>query len=271
VHLVVQNPSNQTVAIVRLTPQPGGVLDRMGKMKTGGPPPEFGIKISDSLLQGDCDLIAHSHIFPGRIELENSLIAIEGTLLNLKGSLDMPTEGARLDLQFEHTTCIVGNSLICFHSEELWRELLPVHVTARNNIIATNTSRPLISMSGNTDPNDLKRLLRWNGEKNYYDQFQTFWSLSSKKEFMEQESHNFESWQNIWAASQEGNEDNAMNTGLRWKGSWINREFSEISADDVQLQPDEKFQANDGSNIGVDLTSLPNHLPTPEPASDQTE
>ena len=271
VRLVVQNPSHQTVSVVALSPQPGGTLDRMDKTKTGSslPPPEFGIKISKSQLQGDCDFVSHGHIFPGRIELENSLIAIDGTLLNLKGSLDMPSEGASLNLQFEHVTCIVGNSLIRYHSEELWRELLPVHVTARNNIMATNTSRPLIAMSGNTNPNDLKRLLRWNGEKNYYDQFQSFWTLSSKKEFMELESHNFESWQQIWTASQEGNEDSAMNRGLLWKGNWIDMEFSDIVPESVELQPNAEFQANDGSNIGVDFTSLPK--PTPAPTAAETD
>ena len=167
-------------------------------------------------------------------------------------------------------TCIVGNSLISFHSEELWRELLPVNVTARNNIMATNTSRPLIAMSGSTNPNDLKQLLRWNGEKNYYDQFQTFWTLSSGKAFMELESHSFESWQKIWAASQEGNEDNALNKGLRWKGSWINFEFSDLSPDDVQLQPSEDFQANDGTLICADLTTLNQLLPATDKPAETT-
>ncbi len=265
VHLTVQNPGHRNVAIVELSPTPGGEFDDLKTMNNGanGPASEFLVKISESFIQGDCNLFVDRHVLPGLFDIEKSIIAIEGTLLKNYGDhLDMPQEGAHVDLQLEHVTAIVGSSLIDMQSGTLRRERLPVYVTARNNIFATNTSTPFVTMFGGDTIEDQLRLLRWQGEKNFYDQFQSFWTIESTEEVTKIESHDFDGWLQIWKATQESSEVKAQNKGLKWQEeNWLDQELADINV--TQLRLDSNIEesrilhaASDGSDVGADLSKF---------------
>ena len=111
------------------------------------PPPQFGVNISNSFIRGGCDLFLTKHTLPGLFEIENSVVALDGlvldgsprngSLLKSIGNLDMPAENSEVELRLEHVTCLLGNSLVRTDSGGGQRELLPVHVSsARNNILA---------------------------------------------------------------------------------------------------------------------------------------
>ncbi len=265
VQLSVQNPGHRNVAIVELATSLGGELDSLESMtkSTNDQPPEFLIKISESFIRGDCDLFVDRHVSAGRFDIEKSIIAIEGTLLkNLGDHLDMPQEGARLSLQLEHVTAILGKSLIRMKNDILRREMLPVNVTARNSIMATNTSNPLIFMSGSDTADDQRRLLRWQGEKNFYDQYQSFWTIETKEEMTKTESRDFEGWLQIWTATQDSSDVSAQNKGLKWKKkSWLDQEMIDITPSLLALDSTTEetrtlHAATDGSDIGVDIAKF---------------
>ncbi|VAX40211.1 hypothetical protein MNBD_PLANCTO02-1025, partial [hydrothermal vent metagenome] len=265
VQLSVQNPGHRNVAIVELATSPGGELDSLESMtkSANGQPPEFLIKISESFIRGDCDLFVDRHVSAGRFDIEKSIIAIEGTLLkNLGDHLDMPQEGARLSLQLEHVTAVLGNSLIRMKNDVLRREMLPVNVTARNSIMATNTSNPLIFMSGSDTADDQRRLLRWQGEKNFYDQYQSFWTIETKEEMTKTESRDFEGWLQIWTATQDSSDVSPQNKGLKWKKkSWLDQEMIDITPSLLALDSTTEetrtlHAATDGSDIGADIATF---------------
>jgi hypothetical protein len=258
-------------AIVELLPAPVSQMAKdmkMMNMDNERPDASFEVKMYKSFIRGSCNVFQTRHTLPGRLEVEQSAIAVEGSLLRAEGDLDMRDDRDHVELTLDHATCIVGNSLINLESGETPRDLLPVHVrNTRDNLIATNTSNPLVAMSGRSDLDTFQRLLRWDGLKNFYTGFELFWMVSAT-EFV---PRRFDAWVGEWRRSSDTREESAVNGGVLWQGQWDRMEFAEITASDLALKRDLANpaieNASDRTNVGADLTQLPK-LP-PRPASEE--
>jgi hypothetical protein len=260
VSVSVEDASRETAAIVELLPAPASQTAKDMKMMSqdgDGPSATFEVKILKSFLRGSCNVFLSRHTLPGRIEVEQSGIAVEGSLLRAEGDLDMKDEKEHVELTLNHTTSIVGNSLIRLDSGDTPRDLLPVHVRNRDNLIATNTSSPLVEMTGSSERDVYEHLLRWEGFKNFYDGFDLFWAIPSSQ-FAPRK---FDAWVNEWTRNSVTKEEGAQSGGFAWQGQWIRMETSEITAGDLAL--DRAFSnpaidgATDRTNLGADLTQLP--------------
>jgi serine/threonine-protein kinase len=245
--------------LIELTSGPSTNLTdmKMMKEKPPGARSEFEIKLTDTLVRGGCDLFHVVHTRPGRFSCEQSVIAIDGTLLVVVGDLEMPDEEADLELQIEHVTGLLGNGLIRWHTGSDPRDVLPVNVTSRNNIFSTNADRPLIAMNGSTDPDNFRKLLRWSGERNFYDRFVMFWTITSDLDMVETTPYDFVRWNSFW-----GNENDPHADPVVWESNWWKKPFVELTVDDFRLDADAADNPavggalNDGSDAGADLQKL---------------
>ncbi|MEX0702308.1 MAG: serine/threonine-protein kinase [Planctomycetales bacterium] len=255
----VANDGNKPAALFELVAGLGGTIGGMKTIKTPGSfdPRRLDLRIDGSFIRGGCSLIAAKHTEPGRIEIHHSGLALEGAVLDLLGGRDRPPEGAELELRLEHVTALVGGGLLRVNSGPAPRELLPVRVSARDNIFATNTSVSLVSMAGATGIDDFRRLLRWEGDKNFYDQFQTAWSMAPSLEAgME---FGFEEWKRIWRpASESGSHAGAIG----WEAAWLAKEVLEVVPADLRLDLAARenppvSKASDGTDAGVAAGTVP--------------
>jgi hypothetical protein len=162
-----------------------------------------------------------------------------------------------VELRLEHVTCVLGNSLVRMDSGDLPRDLIPVQVAARNNIFAAGSASPLVAMTGNTDASDFRRrLLRWNGERNFYDRFLTFWTITSNLGAAAFDPLDFEGWKRTWGPS---NEVDPNSGSVAWKAFPLDKDYARLTAADLQLDltANPAVTATDGSNPGADLLALP--------------
>ena len=259
VTVTVDEQDQGLAAIVELLPTPTSeaVKDmKMMNQENEGRQESFEIRVLKSFLRGSCNVFHTRHTLPGRIEVEQSAVAVEGSLLKAEGDLDLKSEKDRVELTLNHTTCLVGNSLILFDNGQTPRDLLPVHVrNTRDNLIATNTSSPLIAMAGDSELEVYERLLRWEGLKNFYDGFDAFWTLPSGQ-FAAQ---SFDSWLKLRNTT----DPEAQNGGIYWLTKWVMAESADITTKDLMLDPDPSLQnpaidgATDRTDVGVDLMLLP--------------
>ena len=263
----IENPGNRPAAVIELVSGADSNLARMKMMKDGEPMvlPKAAIRIVDSFIRGSGHLIVTKQTLPARIELSNVACSLDGSVLAVLGNDEMPPENEDLELQLEHVTCLLGKGLIHMDSGTLQRQMLPIVVSARNNIFAAGTATPLIAMTGETDAEDFRRLLRrWNGEKNFYDQFKTFWSITSDQGTSEIDALDFDNWKRVWGPD---NVVGSQNTSLVWKKAWQAKKLNSISAaelvlDDTADDNPAVGATSDGSDAGADLSTLPD-FPTP--------
>ncbi|MCA9072758.1 MAG: hypothetical protein KDA84_27735, partial [Planctomycetaceae bacterium] len=264
VTVTVDQPERGLASIVELLPAPNSqtvkdmkMMNQDNEIKNDS----FEVRVLKSFIRGSCNMFLTRHTLPGRIELEQSALALEGSLLRAEGNLEMQDEDQHVELRLDHTTCLVGMSLIRMDSGDTPRYLLPVHVrNTRDNLIGTNTSNtPLISMNGKSDLDVFERLIRWEGLKNFYDGFDVFWAISTN-DFMPKK---FEAWVQTWTENITTKEESAQNGGFTWQGGWHTMDFTDVIADDLRLDGRPELEnpavkgATDRTDVGVDLGRLP--------------
>ena len=264
VNIRVINPSSRTASVFELTSGPAA---RLARMRNDGTMPEedFSVQIDDCWINGNCDLFAVSNTLPGNLQVTNSALSLGNGLLNYTGSSDMErVERGRLDLQLEHVTCLVGDSLI--HTRDSdgvapgpQRKLLPIQVTANNNIFATLTYSSLVFMYGNNDIEEFRQLLTWNGNKNCYDQIDSFWKINSSLSSDDMNDMDFDGWRDFWRDQSTSSEIGAVIGRAVWKNDWKNKTADKIRLSDLMLRETSEVigGATDGKDIGADFLSLP--------------
>jgi serine/threonine-protein kinase len=234
VAITMTNPGQRPAALFDISTEAGQMLADMKMSSTGVARDPLEIELTECFVRGHCDLIQVRNTKPGHLTLRDTAIAVDGSLLRIEGHSEKPAEQTRLDLRLEHVTAVVGQSLIRLDSGDLPRELPPVAVEARNNILMASNSSPLVAMSGNTSEADFRKLFVWSGGKNFYD--------------------GFEDWK---TAGDVG----ASNDKLFWlaeRGDAAETSLDALTLDRNSPSPNPGINAaTDGNNAGADISKLP--------------
>jgi serine/threonine-protein kinase len=261
VAVTVVNPSSRPAAVVEVAPAAGQSMSKM-KMMAGAMPtdrPRYDVKFVESFLRGSAEVAVVRHTHSGQIDLEQTAVSVEGAVLALLGGAEPPAPESQVRLSLEHVTAAVGNGLLRVDSGDSPRELPTVSVHARNNALGSRTPVPMVAMSGSTNAEDFRRLLRWHGEKNFYDRFEAFWSISTPQGMTDFDRLDFDSWKRVWSAVSDTSEVGATRGGLPWKERWWERTARDCTLADFELQravAPAIGGATDGSDAGADMLRL---------------
>ncbi len=252
VTITLNNPGQRPTALFDLSSEPGQMLDM--KMSTSGMPKDpLKIELTECFVRGNGDLFHVRNTKPGRLSLRDSAVTLDGTLLRVEGHSEKPAETTRIELELDHVTGVFGQSLVRLDSGELPRELPPVRVNARNNVLIANSGGSLLAMSGNTNDADFRNLFQWSGEKNFYDRCQVFWSFASGAE-----SLGFDDWKARWGTS---GDVGSSNDKLIWLGERTGMAHTTVESLTLDRNTDSSnpaiAAATDGSDAGVDVSRLP--------------
>ena len=265
----VSSPNQTPVSILRVDRASGSLAE----MPLDPAVPGVLIDIENCCVRGRCSLVTIPQDRPGRIEIKNSVFVLDGliengSILNVKPGRKMAPEGKELTVKLVHSTFVVNNGFMQVQNAEamagtLAKSLLPIQVTARDNIFSTESNEPLIRMSGNLEADDFNWLLSWNGAMNYYESFQVFWRINTTMNLDESRSVSFEGWKELWQQSDLGADNGAMNQHILWKSDWrLAKSLQEINVTDLVLDDTTESNpartgATDGSNVGAVIERLP--------------
>ena len=233
---------------------------------------DFEIRIADSVVRSRCGLIVSTLSYPGRIEIDNCALALDGPLFEQFGDHNMPRENQRIELRMEHTTCILNGGLVRMDSGDDPRNLLPLDISARDNVFASGDADPLLEMSGNTDVEDFLSLLQWSGSHNYFSKVETFWLITSTDSLRGTRRFEFDDWKNFWGPKLTSRADNVE---LQWNDNPLEIDLLSLQLHELTL--DENTRANpaiggaaDGTNAGFDPSKLSFGLPIDAPGDGES-
>ena len=252
VNITVTNPGNRQAEIVDISsnaPMPARQPNPMGA------PPEFEIELEHCLIRGGCGLFAVRTVEGGRIGVRESALALQGALISNFGDENASSEMRRIAVRMEHLSCFLGGGLIQLDGGDVPRALVPLDVTARNNVFASKSQTPLIVLAGRTKEEDFPRLIHWvEGSHNFYDHFASYWSVSSPIGESSSMPLNFDSWKHLL-----GDNESDSNIGnIGWTHSWQGKSFASIRKADFDLPPDSPARAGalDNTDVGADLSLI---------------
>ena len=211
--------------VVEMPPRLGGTMPDMMAM----PRNPMSVEFSNCFIRGVADLVIHRGQEPSRFSLRDTLLALKGSLLNVRADLPGTAREGQIELRLDHATVALGNGLLRLESGLVPTHGLPVSVTASNCIFSTPVATPFISISGNATSADFRRLLVWNGQKNFYDQLSTFWQMTGLDG--RPETLDFAAWKRAWQTT----EVDPTVGPVVWKSYWEGRSLSKVVPADFTL------------------------------------
>jgi eukaryotic-like serine/threonine-protein kinase len=277
VNLTITNPGNRPAEAVDVSSTRDPMVDRLPGRQTGpmGSPPEFEIRIEHCFIRGGCNLCTVRTTEAGRLDVSQSVVALQGPLLSNWGGDESPGDNRRLAVQLDHDTCFLWGGLLQMDGGDVPRYLVPVSLDARNNIFAaSSTTTPLISLGGKTNENnDFARLIRWEGARNFYDRFSNYWAVGASNGVADAgtapRALSFDDWKHLLGDT----EVESNNGGITWKqaGSrpWQSKPAIGIRIGDFELANVNLAVsgATDNTDVGADLSTIRPIFEPPVPAT----
>lgn len=261
VMVTVQNAAQRPAAVIEFRGGTSRMVSDMEMMNGNQMSTAMTVRLADSMVRGGTDLLLVKSFLAARIDLNNCVLALDGTVLRSQGSVDVPEKQTELSMQLNQLTAALNSGLIVIEGGEAPRKVGRIRVDATNNIFTRDQApdqqpSPFIDMVSSEPPDDLLKLLAWNGQKNFYDGFESYLTRTAQ-DGSKSTVWDYEEWKFRW----DSNEVDPHSTIVLWKKRWYEKPLTDLNPSDFALDENAKGNpalsaANDGGNAGVDLSRL---------------
>ncbi|MGB9687250.1 protein kinase domain-containing protein [Thermogutta sp.] len=162
------------------------------------------IEVKQSVIRGRGGVLRSLGVQGGELRISESLIAVDGRLLDVAGTDRTPETGTQWKVALQRVTAFCRQGL-CRQSLTAYQwHLLPVRVESQASIFIAARDASFIEQVGMS----LEKALRsfsWFGQDNFYEMFTRFWSITPGEPGSNVFYVSFESWMSYWRSEHEQN------------------------------------------------------------------
>lgn len=255
-------PYHEDVAFFR-TAQSNGTSGIGGGTGGSGAAAGVSVELTDTVVRGEASLLWADVPVSVSLRWNNGLLAVNRPAIFTRG-IRSSGGGTEINVYWRHVTAILDLGFWRMTATENRSGRIRLGVTTTDCILATSTANALVEQTNGNDLEQLHRMLNWSGERNFYQGFQTFWSIRHAGSVGPVETWDFEQWKTYWGPEQE----NLPNLErVVWKKPLpANRPFNEHTPRDYALNDDPGVNpaaaaATDGQDVGAVLEKLPEPPP----------
>ncbi len=155
------------------------------------------VELVDCIARGEADLLRVDDPQPVSLTWDNGLLITTERLLTTNGSQWTPKPD-EMRIELRHVTAAVGSGLCRLTSGPSNPHQLAVQFVSTNSILIAPPGVPLIEQQGASSIEDFRRLFVWNGDRNFYEGVDVFWSVSTLDPEDSSDVMNFEAWKTYW-------------------------------------------------------------------------
>ncbi len=190
------------VAFFEIRAVPGaGVMT----LKDGGPMmrPAAALQLKNCVARGEALFIRANDAQPAQIGWENGLFATSERFLTSLGGPSDPRPPGQIQIDLRHLTAFVAGGFVSLSATQDAPLQLPVEINASDCIFLTKkgaAAAPLVDQSGVEDPEDLRKRIAWNGDRNFYEGFSVFWRMAGPGGAETAVQMNLTDWQGFWGS-----------------------------------------------------------------------
>ncbi len=201
-------------------------------------------------------MVRSDELQPVQIDWQNGLLATTERFLTASGGPSDPKPQGKTELKLRHVTALMRGGLCNLTNTSDAREQLPLEITASDCIFLCDPSSALIEQSGIDATDEFRKRIVWNGERNFYEGFSTFWRINGAGAEIASQS-TLHDWQAYW-----GPRESQPSLG---KVVWqqlppATRPVNQSIAADFALRSGDnppRHAASDGSDAGLQAGLLP--------------
>jgi hypothetical protein len=127
------------------------------------------VQFKRCFIRGDGELVAVRASRPSRLQVENSLVALAGSLLDVEGAARESSAPLPIQMSLRRVTTYLSDHLVRLAGRD-FQDVVPVAVdSAEECLFATSTGRSLMRLDGpRTTDFEMRYLFSWKGRQNAY-------------------------------------------------------------------------------------------------------
>ena len=191
---------HQDVAFFRARSAPESEGEVVG---SSGATPLATVELTDCIARGEAALLRVEDLQPVHLLWNNGLLATTEWLLSAAGGQAAPKPDEMLRLELRHVTAAVRGGLCRLTSSPAAPYQLNVQFVCDNCILLGAAGLPLIEQEGAASVESFRQHIVWNGDRNYYEDVDAFWTIRVLDPETPAEVLNFDAWKAYWGPSRE--------------------------------------------------------------------
>jgi serine/threonine-protein kinase len=259
--LTIRNPSDSGAAYhpdvaffeIRAVPGPGVMTLKDGPMMR----PAASLQMKNCIARGEALFIRANELQPAQITWENGLLATSERLLAAVGGPSDPKPQGQVQIDLRHVTALIQGGLALLTSSPDAPLQLPLEINASDCIfVGKSASAPLVEQSGVDEPEEMRKRIAWNGDRNFYEGFNVFWRMGGPGGAETAVQMTLADWQGFWGPR----EIRPTADQVAWRVSPPGRSVDLHLPADYALGSGEnpaRNAASDGRDAGVQIDQLP--------------
>jgi hypothetical protein len=258
---------HQDVAFLRLRQAPGAELNAGGST-TALPPAD--IELDDCVARGEAVFLRTEGLQPVRLNWANGLLVTSQYLLWADGGPESPRSGEARQIELQHLTAMVRRGLCRITTSQSAPHQLQTQIRhISDSILIGAANGALIEQSGAESADQCRSWIEWNGDRVFYQGWESFWTIITSNASAAPESMTFKAWQLHWGLERESRPE--LNRVVWKKAPEPSRPAHTQTPADYALAGDPNSNpargaASDGEDAGLETADLP--LAPPDPDGD---
>ncbi|HEV3418027.1 MAG TPA: hypothetical protein VG056_14470, partial [Pirellulales bacterium] len=156
------------------------------------------LQLKNCIVRGEALFLRANELQPAQIAWENGLLATSERFLAATGGPSDPKPQGQLQIDLRHITAFVHGGFTLLTATPDAPLELPLEINANDCIFVGRSAAPLIEQAGVDEPEDLRKHVTWNGDRNFYDGFGTFWRIGGPGGAETAVEMTFSDWQGFW-------------------------------------------------------------------------
>ncbi len=192
---------HQDAAFFRVAALPGAESKVAGG--NSGPPPLATIELIDSVARGEATFIRVDDLQPLHLAWDNGLLATSEWFLSAAGGTRSPKPDEMLRIDLEHVTIAARGGLVHLAGSQAAPHQFTVQFNCAWNIIMTSHGNSLVEQEVLGPLENARRRIVWNGDHNYYQDVNVFWTIRGLGAESSSDKLSFEGWRTYWGPSRE--------------------------------------------------------------------
>jgi hypothetical protein len=225
-------------------------------MGTGSKPPRAGapplIELVDCFVRGQGDVVAVGASRPYRLEVKNSLLALTGSLLNVRGNKPGMSATTEANLSLDRVTTYLAQNLVTLQGAPANPVQVPLRVDATGCLFVTSEGKPLLSVDGPESDKELRQMISWRGQRNCYCVPGSLLMWQPFDKALMPHRYDKERWKELWGPDDE----QPRFLDVTFKGFLSPNQLAQAKLDDFRIESTDAPDLADLMNCGADLSRL---------------
>jgi len=178
--------------------------------------PAAAIELSDCIARGEAAFLRAEEMQSVRLRWDNGLLAVTEPMVRASGVETVPKPDDVLRLELRHLTAAVRGGLCRMSGTPSHPYLPAVRITCAESIVIGAPGVPMIEQDAASSADDARRRFIWNGDRNWYENMDSFWTIRGIESDRPTPTMDCEAWTRYWPPLGEIQPTRAP---LKWKTS----------------------------------------------------